>query len=457
MSSLFTFLSRALKHTFNAHRSWRFKPHNQSRDIGHTVNRKYGGGGRLYLLTVMVMLVGIAEIAEAKKYAPLQRKYLVSGTSPHMGNYDSAATAAQFAADDSCAGTQGWRQIWTNCQASTLPDYFQADYPWSGAWGANLTAIIHDTWNIYPDENGSGSLAGTISLECPAGYVRHHADYCWSDFNYLDLFKNQVPDSCSAVGNPISPAIGNKFEVQTDLESTNASSLSFRRYYSSSNATSARMGDHWRHTFERSIVGGGSSTNFTLPPFNSSGSYTTAAPVADPSPISVATIQNLATIVVYRQMGQAYPISYIDGAWKADADVNLSIVRLADGTNQTTGWQIVDRTTDERESYDVTGKLRSITNRDGVVQTLAYDGNGRLVTVTDSFGRQLTFTYFTSNRIATVTDPNGQVYSYAYDGAGNLSSVTYPDTTPAISTDNPKRIYLYNEQIYTANTNLPMP
>jgi YD repeat-containing protein len=85
---------------------------------------------------------------------------------------------------------------------------------------------------------------------------------------------------------------------------------------------------------------------------------------------------------------------------------------------------------DEVELYALNGKLLSITNREGLTQTLTYDTSGNLTTVTDPFGRTLTFTYGGPQRwIQTVTTPDG-VLQYAYvsqSGAESLGSVTYPD------------------------------
>ncbi|MDO8894872.1 MAG: hypothetical protein Q7U93_07890, partial [Nitrosomonas sp.] len=103
---------------------------------------------------------------------------------------------------------------------------------------------------------------------------------------------------------------------------------------------------------------------------------------------------------------------------------------------------------DTIEHYDTTGKLLSITNRDGRTQTLSYDANDRLSTVTDDTGRALSFTYDGSSRINTLTDPANGVFQYTYDAAGNLASVTYPDAKT--------RTYHYNESIYIeGGANLP--
>ncbi|MHB8744318.1 MAG: RHS domain-containing protein, partial [Sulfuricaulis sp.] len=105
--------------------------------------------------------------------------------------------------------------------------------------------------------------------------------------------------------------------------------------------------------------------------------------------------------------------------------------------------------TDGVEEYDSTGKLLSITDIRGNTQTLGYDTQSRLSTVTTNTAESLTFGYDSSNRISTMTDQAGRVWRYAYDANNNLASITYPDATPADNTDNPQRVYLYE------NTSFP--
>jgi RHS repeat-associated protein len=134
-------------------------------------------------------------------------------------------------------------------------------------------------------------------------------------------------------------------------------------------------------------------------------------------------------------------------------DIRDTLTELKDTAGIRTGWKYYEASSESTELYNALGVLQSITTRSGVVQTLAYNANGQLTTVTDSYGRSLTFTYnaanatLGANNIATVTDHLGNVVAYTYDANNNLAIVTYP--SGGVKT------YLYNEQAYTANTNLP--
>jgi RHS repeat-associated protein len=78
--------------------------------------------------------------------------------------------------------------------------------------------------------------------------------------------------------------------------------------------------------------------------------------------------------------------------------------------------------------FSGTGRLESVTDRNGNETTLAYDEAGRLKTVTDPAGRQLTFSHNSGGQVESVEDPMGHLVKYAYEG-GNLASVTMPGET----------------------------
>ncbi|MBA3754867.1 MAG: RHS repeat protein, partial [Nitrosomonas sp.] len=139
-----------------------------------------------------------------------------------------------------------------------------------------------------------------------------------------------------------------------------------------------------------------------------------------------------------RPDGKTVFFKFSGGVWVSDGDISDKLLEFPGS-----GWQL--KTSDETiETYNTSGKLLFLSNRDGRTQTLDYDANGRLSAVTDNVGRALSFTYDGSSRISTLTDPAGGVFQYSYDAAGNLTSVTYPDGKT--------RTYHYNEQAYTSNT-----
>ncbi len=113
-------------------------------------------------------------------------------------------------------------------------------------------------------------------------------------------------------------------------------------------------------------------------------------------------------------------------AWSAP-NTQDTLQPIADANGNTAGWQytVVDMGT--VESYDISGKLQSVRDRNGRTTTLAYNAANQLTTVTAPSGRSLALVYDNQNRVASVTAPDGAVTGYGYNSAGILSTVTHPD------------------------------
>ncbi len=263
--------------------------------------------------------------------------------------------------------------------------------------GANLALyVLQLPCSFGGTYTSEGLCAGAPS--CPPGQQLDGQGIC------------QVPNTLKNVGtcdtcvaNPINPAIGNKFQREVDYTGQGAFPLQFSRFYNSdprqlstsfAPATlNNRIGLLWRGHYDRFIKLNGT------------------------------------TGTVYRQDGKAFTFNLVGGLWTPPADISDQLQQLTDGGGNPAGWKYTTATGDMVETYDTSGKLISVANREGLTHTLAYDAQSRLSTVTDTFGRTLTFTYDGSNRVATMTDPQGGVYQYGYDIKNNLISVAHPDTT----------------------------
>jgi RHS repeat-associated protein len=71
------------------------------------------------------------------------------------------------------------------------------------------------------------------------------------------------------------------------------------------------------------------------------------------------------------------------------------------------------------------GRLESVTDRDGNATTLTYNEAGQLTTITDPTSRKIKLAYNGEGLIESAEDPMKHVVKYAYE-AGNLKSVTQP-------------------------------
>jgi RHS repeat-associated protein len=74
-----------------------------------------------------------------------------------------------------------------------------------------------------------------------------------------------------------------------------------------------------------------------------------------------------------------------------------------------------------------TGRLESITDRNGNVTTIANNGAGNPETITDPAKRTMKLAYNGEGLVETATDPMGHVTRYTYSG-GNLVTVTQPES-----------------------------
>lgn len=212
------------------------------------------------------------------------------------------------------------------------------------------------------------------------------------------------PQEGSCTGNPVNTATGNKFAEEIDIASFG--SLSFSRYYNAKGLSGgSQIGAAWSHTFNRNLF------------------------------------INVETVTATRPDGKLAYFRLTGSSWVNQQTGGDRLVQIPGN-----GWQLIT-VDDTIETYNTTGRLQAISNRNNRTQMLSYDANGRLTTVTGDTGHVLNFTYDGSGRIKTLTDPAGGIFQYAYDSVGNLTLITYPDGKT--------RIYHYNEPAYTSGASLP--
>ncbi len=75
--------------------------------------------------------------------------------------------------------------------------------------------------------------------------------------------------------------------------------------------------------------------------------------------------------------------------------------------------------------FSGSGRLESVTDRNGNKTGMSYNEKGQLATITDPAGRTIKLAYNGEGLVESATDPMGHVVKYAYS-AGNLVSVTMP-------------------------------
>lgn len=274
----------------------------------------------------------------------------------------------------------------------------------SGTWGTIAFPPVCGINYSYSYEVYRGR-----TVACPYGYQGNMwtpgpngYGYCWrTAAPWLKPTKNlgRCPQCDLSVANPVNVATGNKYQQERDYVGAGAFPLEYVRRYNSQALQSSgplyvsRL-PMWRGSYDKAVLFNGHQ----------------AFPAVD----------------VYREDGKAIRFKPVGVAWKADADVNLTLTQHLDTGGATIGWTVTDEN-DVREEYDPAGQLMSQTNRAGITHTVSYDPTGRIASVTHSFGYQIAFNYDINDRLASISVPGGGTISYAYDPP-RLTGVTYPDS-----------------------------
>ena len=189
--------------------------------------------------------------------------------------------------------------------------------------------------------------------------------------------------ACPALGNPINPAIGNKFQMSADYRGVGRLPLSVVRHYNS-------VSGKWQF----------------IPELVPAGLW--AGPI------------------MVRADGKKIPFSS-DGAggWVPPPHTPVTLLSYTDSAGDVIAWRYT--TVDQRvEDYSANGKLLSVTDPNGSSHTFSRTSSD--ITVTHSNGDVLVYQLDTSGRISGFATPDNETYTYAYDSGDRLLSVSYPNS-----------------------------
>jgi RHS repeat-associated protein len=199
---------------------------------------------------------------------------------------------------------------------------------------------------------------------------------------------NELHPTC---GKPVSCATGNESESQTDFAvGGRGVGLDLTRYYNSQAAADGIKGPFgygWTGSFSDHLVVNKTSKISTL--YQADGS---TVPFAEES----------------------------GGAFKAP----LWTQDTLSGT-EGTGYTLTLADQIKYKFAGSTGRLESVTDRDGNATTLTYNESGQLTTITDPVSRTIKLTYNGEGLVESAEDPMKHVVKYTYE-SGNLKSVTQP-------------------------------
>ena len=228
---------------------------------------------------------------------------------------------------------------------------------------------------------------------------------------------------------PILPATGEKILAQPDYTGLGADALSLVRHYRSSWAGAADRGlpvdpgltRAWAHNHAISVKQEGTP----------------------------GTTSSVVRVIFGDGSVRTFSWNVTTSSWDAGNSADSL-------TANSTGLLYKSLDDDSQWQFDAGGKLLTVTQRNGWVNTYTYSTGSSaavpaanlLVSVSNQFGRSLSFAYNGTSQLVRVTASDGQVISYTYDGTSvtsHLTTVSYPDLSGGTVT----RIYHYENVTYT--------
>ncbi|MFC3146215.1 DUF6531 domain-containing protein [Piscinibacterium candidicorallinum] len=264
------------------------------------------------------------------------------------------------------------------------------------------------------------------NLYCPVGYAPDAGE---PSPNVKWCYRIE-PLACSAVANPVFPAMGSKILFETDYQGAGAAPLSFTRRYLNSVPMWSGFGQpgYWSHSFGVSLQ-----------------------VVEEPRGADIGTV------LAFRAEGAIVRFTKKAGVWLPSTTVAThdGLIELRDTAGKLVGWQYRSAKDNSVEAYDSFGFLQSIRQRNGWTTTLTYSTSatpvasyltgtstaqpGQLISVRNHFGRELRFVYNSDGRMVQLVPPGAvkdgtlntaqSPIRYGYDAQGNLTTVTWQDGT----------------------------
>ena len=267
----------------------------------------------------------------------------------------------------------------------------------------------------------------------------------------------------NCVNDPINPAVGNVYTIETDVKFPGSGTIAFQRFYNSADATGIDLVSGWRHTYDRTIntvyqtavaLYPGQSTlvspEYATPALACTSGFAAiqgavsawaGAAATYSGTVCVVAIGSttISTLPIQVYLPPPPPPTPIEYDVVRDDGQTLRYPIMSNGTVSNppgvsirlavtgSGFTVTDDR-DNVETYNAAGVLQSITSRAGVVQTLSYT-SGVWSGVTDSFGNSLTVARNAHGSIGSITLAGGGLVQYGYDTSLRLSTVTNLDNT----------------------------
>jgi YD repeat-containing protein len=228
---------------------------------------------------------------------------------------------------------------------------------------------------------------------------------------------------------PIIPATGEKILAQADYTGQGADALNLVRHYRSS----------WAGGIDRGLA--------VDPGLTRAWSHNHAVSIKQEG--TAGTAGGVTRVIFGDGNVRTFSWNVTSSSWDAGNSADSL-------TANTTGLLYKRLDDDSLWQFDAAGKLLTVTQRNGWVNTYTYStaysaiapAANLLVSVSNQFGRSLSFAYNGVSQLVSVTASDGQVTSYTYDGTtviSHLTTVSYPGLAGGTAS----RTYHYENTTYT--------
>lgn len=282
-----------------------------------------------------------------------------------------------------------------------------------------ISSVKEANVEVAPYNNKNGNTGSSCHIEFESG------QHSWFplDFYPCDNSTSSVclspdardegqPRRCNSRGNPINVLTGYKHQTEVDSEGV----LPFKRYYQHTPA-----GSTWSHDYSQRL-------EITLMPNPSLDDH----------------------VLWRRDDGQGITFRGTPSTgWQTQTDIPVGLFSTVGPSGAVSSWEVHSRDGVIRH-FDQDGRLLSVVSRDGLAINVTY--NNDIKTVADlKTGKQLQLSYATGSyeQLESLVNSAGEAFIYEYSPEGMISRVILPDATPEDLTDNPTRVYHYE------NTNFP--
>lgn len=230
-------------------------------------------------------------------------------------------------------------------------------------------------------------------------------------------------------GRPIIPELGMKYLAEVDYEGEGPFPLRFQRSYLSGGINSKPLSVGWAAPYFSRFDESQNDQSPDGPRPNAGESYVRVELLPPGSPFVLPTL-NAMIAEPHGLLFQRENVGYLQFNRSPDGYTTVGnsgdrVERI--GPAEDNRWRYVGED-DVVEIYE-NQRLLSLTDRDGVSQTMSYNAAGQLTQVTHSLGRSLRFGYLPSGLLASMTDPAGRVTRYEYNDDLILIAVIHPDAT----------------------------